>query len=122
MLFPSMSLKHLKPQSRTLNPHYPLYFSALSRTVLLDNLSRSSCIHNVHELRTSRVTNLPHTTRLQILADRRTYQSRDHTVCLSYTNICSHSFFQKCLQDSLAKCTKKSKVLPKCFLPFGRRK
>ena len=33
----SMSLKHLKPQSMTRNPHYPQYLLALSRTVLLDN-------------------------------------------------------------------------------------
>ena len=41
----AMSLKHLKPQSNTINPHYPKYLSALSRTVLLDNLSRNSCIY-----------------------------------------------------------------------------
>ena len=39
-----MSLKHLKPQSNTINPNYPKYLSALSRTVLLDNLSRNSCM------------------------------------------------------------------------------
>ena len=43
VLFRSMSMKYLKPQSRTINPHYPKYLSALSRTVLLDNLSRNSC-------------------------------------------------------------------------------
>ena len=39
-----MSLKHLKPQSKTMNPYSPKYLSTLSRTVLLDNLSRNSCI------------------------------------------------------------------------------
>ena len=48
VLFPSMSLKHLRPQSRRRNPHYPEYLLALSRTVLLDNLSRNSCIETHH--------------------------------------------------------------------------
>ena len=44
VLFSSMSLKHLNPQLNTMNPHSPYYLSALSRTVLLDNLSRNSCM------------------------------------------------------------------------------
>ena len=44
VLFSSMSLKHLHPQLKTMNPHSPYYLSALSRTGLLDNLSRNSCI------------------------------------------------------------------------------
>ena len=45
-----MSLKHLKPQSRTRNPHYPYYILALSRTVLLDNLFQNSFIVFVIDL------------------------------------------------------------------------
>ena len=47
VLFSSMSLKHLNPQLKTMNLHSPYYLSALSRTVLLDNLSRNSCMLSV---------------------------------------------------------------------------
>ena len=45
LLFRFMSLKHLKPESRTMNPHYPKHLLALSSTVLLDNLSQNSCMN-----------------------------------------------------------------------------
>lgn len=45
LLFRFMSSKHLKPESRTMNPHYPKHLLALSSTVLLDNLSQNSCMN-----------------------------------------------------------------------------
>ena len=49
LLFPCMSLKHLKPPSKTRNSNNPQYLLVLSRTVLADNLSRNSCKpHTTH--------------------------------------------------------------------------
>ena len=42
LLFRFMSLKHLKPESRTMNPHYPKHLLALSSTVLRHSILNSS--------------------------------------------------------------------------------
>ena len=55
VMFPSMSLKHLKPQSNTINPTTHNTFRHCRVRFLLDNLSRNSCIPGDMDLAVSNI-------------------------------------------------------------------